>query len=263
MCLVRDRLLHDLWCRPCLRRQDVQILNLKWSLLGSMLLFEVGSLICGVSPLWFGRAIAGLGAAGLSVGATSIIALSTSPHKRPMVMSLAGAAYAISAVLGPLIGGAFTETTTWRWCFYINLPVGGVSALALFFLLDLPAFAAPPDIPWTQKLFHLDPVGISLAMGAITSFILALQYGGSKHPRGSSVFVGLLVGCLDIWHSCRMGTMTGQLFHDVAAPLETSLALRHGVLPILLHGKLHHPPILPAHLILEHFRRGPYPIRRR
>ncbi|KAF1952105.1 putative efflux pump antibiotic resistance protein [Byssothecium circinans] len=172
--------------------------NLKWSFLGSMLVFEVGSLICGVAPnsksLVVGRAIAGLGAAGLSVGSTSIIALSTPPPKRPMMMGLVGATYAISAVMGPLIGGAFTETTTWRWCFYINLPIGGVSALALFFFLNLSAFAAPPDIPWTQKLLHLDPVGISLAMGAITCFILGLQYAGSTHPWDSSIVIGLIVG---------------------------------------------------------------------
>jgi MFS family permease len=172
--------------------------NLKWSFLASMFIFEVGSLVCAVAPnpksLVVGRAIAGLGAAGLSVGGTSIIALSTPPQKRPIMMGLVGTTYATSAVLGPLIGGAFTDKVSWRWCFYINLPVGGVAALALFFFLNLPAAAAPPAIPWTQKLLHLDPVGIALAMGGITSFVLALQYGGSSHPWGSSVVIGLLVG---------------------------------------------------------------------
>ncbi|KAF2823617.1 putative efflux pump antibiotic resistance protein [Ophiobolus disseminans] len=172
--------------------------NLKWSFLLSMFVFEVGSLICGVAPnsksLVVGRAIAGLGGAGLSVGGTSIIALSTPPQKRPMMMGLIGATYAVSAVLGPLIGGALTDKASWRWCFYINLPVGGVAALALFFFLHLPADATSSAIPWTRKLLHLDPVGISLAMGGITSFILALQYGGSSHSWDSSVVVGLLVG---------------------------------------------------------------------
>jgi MFS family permease len=173
--------------------------NMKWSFLASMFVFEVGSLICGVAPnsksLVVGRAIAGLGGAGLSVGCTSIIALSTPPQKRPIMMALIGTTYAVAAVLGPLIGGAFTDKVSWRWCFYINLPIGGVAALALFFFfLHLPAANAPPAIPWTQKLLHLDPVGIALAMGGITSFILALQYGGSSHPWRSSVVIGLLVG---------------------------------------------------------------------
>jgi MFS family permease len=121
--------------------------------------------------------------------------LSTPPHKRPIMMALVGTTYAISAVLGPLIRGAFTDKVSWRWCFYINLPAGGIAALSIFFFfLHLPAAAAPPAIPWSQKLLHLDPVGIALAMGGITSFVAALQYGGSSHPWASGVVIGLLVG---------------------------------------------------------------------
>jgi MFS family permease len=172
--------------------------NLKWSFLVSMLIFEVGSLICGVAPsskvLIVGRAIAGLGGAGLSVGGTSIIAFTVPPTKRPMMMGVIGMTYAIAAVLGPIIGGSFTDRVTWRWCFYINLPIGGIAGLAVFFFFYLPASAAPPQISWTKKLLHVDPVGVALAMGGITCFILALQYGGNTHPWNSSVVIGLLVG---------------------------------------------------------------------
>jgi MFS family permease len=172
--------------------------NLKWSFLISMLIFEVGSLICGVAPnskaLVVGRAIAGLGAAGLSVGGVSIVSFTVPPAKRPMMMGIIGMTYAIAAVLGPIIGGAFTDRVTWRWCFYINLPIGGVAAIAIFFFFHLPAAAAPPQVSWSKKLLHVDPVGIALAMGGITCFILALQYGGNTHPWNSSVVIGLLVG---------------------------------------------------------------------
>jgi MFS family permease len=57
------------------------------------------------------------------------------------MMGLVGTTYATSAVLGPLVGGAFTVKASWRWCLYINLPIGGVAALALFFFLHLPAAA--------------------------------------------------------------------------------------------------------------------------
>ncbi|KJR85115.1 efflux pump antibiotic resistance protein [Sporothrix schenckii 1099-18] len=175
--------------------------NLKWSFLASMLLFEAGSLVCGVAPsskaLVVGRALAGLGGAGLSVGGTSIVALAVPPVQRPLMMGVVGATYAVAAVLGPLVGGAFTASVSWRWCFYLNLPLGGAAAVAVLVFLD--ASSQPPDAAraattWRQKLLHLDPVGIALAMGAITSLILALQYGGNTHPWRSSVVVGLLVG---------------------------------------------------------------------
>ena len=89
-----------------------QYFNLKWSFLVSMLIFEVGSLICGVAPnsksLIVGRAIAGLGGAGLSVGGTCIVSFTVPPAKRPIMMGFIGMTYAISAVLGPLLGGVLT-----------------------------------------------------------------------------------------------------------------------------------------------------------
>jgi MFS family permease len=172
--------------------------SLKWGFLIYMLIFEAGSLICGVAPnskvLIIGRAISGLGASGISVGGTSIVSFAVPPAKRPMMMGLIGMTYAIAAVLGPLLGGAFTDRVTWRWCFYINLPIGGLSAIAVFFFLRLPAAATPPQISWTKKLLHVDPIGVALVIGGITCFILALQYGGNTHPWNSGVVIGLLIG---------------------------------------------------------------------
>jgi MFS family permease len=172
--------------------------DLKWTFLLSMLVFEIGSLICGVAPnsksLIVGRAIAGLGAGGLSVGGTSIVSFVVPPTKRPMMMGFIAMTYCIAAVLGPLLGGAFTTHVSWRWCFYINLPIGGIAALAVFFFFHLPDFATPARISLKEKLLHVDPVGIALVMGCITCFLLGLQYGGNTHPWNSSVVIGLLVG---------------------------------------------------------------------
>lgn len=188
--------------------------NLKWTFLVSMLVFEVGSVICGAASnsktLIIGRAIAGLGGAGLSVGGTSIVAFTVRPTKRPMMMGVIGMTYCLAAVLGPLLGlsalapftapftdilgGAFTDRVTWRWCFYINLPIGGVAAVVFLFFFHLPASGTPPQLVWWKKLLHVDPLGVFLAMGGITCFVLALQYGGTTRPWDSSLVIGLFVG---------------------------------------------------------------------
>lgn len=92
---------------------------MKWVFLAAFSVFEVGSVICGAAPnsvaLIIGRAVAGLGAAGVFSGAMLIIAASVPLAKRPIYSGLIGGMYGIASVMGPLLGGVFTDHITWRW----------------------------------------------------------------------------------------------------------------------------------------------------
>lgn len=172
--------------------------SLKYTYLIAIFVFELGSLICGVAPsstaLVVGRAVAGVGAAGVSSGTYTLIAFAARPEKRPVFVGIFGLCFGIASVVAPLIGGAFTDHVTRRWCFYINLPMGGLSAFLVLVFYRAPAFVKPAVASWREKLLQMDPVGTALALSAILAYILAMQYGGQTEPWNSSKVIGLIVG---------------------------------------------------------------------
>ncbi|KAG7009296.1 efflux pump gsfJ [Physcia stellaris] len=177
--------------------------DLKYTFLASVFVFELGSLVCGVAPnstaLIAGRAVAGLGAAGIGTGAYTIIAFVAEPKRRPMFTGIIGISYGIASVLGPLVGGAFSYRVSWRWCFYINLPIGGVSSLIILLSFHAPSSAKPVAASWKEKFLQMDLVGAVIAMGALLSYILALQYGGQSKRWSSSDVIGLIAGFILLW----------------------------------------------------------------
>ncbi|KAL4736631.1 major facilitator superfamily domain-containing protein [Aspergillus similis] len=175
-----------------------KIFSAKWAFLCAVFVFELGSLICAVAPsstvLIVGRAIAGIGVAGIFSGAMVIIALCVPLPKRPLVFGMFGMVWGIASIAGPLLGGAFTDSVSWRWCFYINLPIGGISMAIIVFILQLPEqnkSSKPTSL--FDRIKQIDFIGAALLIPSIICLLLALQWGGNKYTWGNGRIIGLFV----------------------------------------------------------------------
>ncbi|PQE27354.1 putative DHA14-like major facilitator ABC transporter protein [Rutstroemia sp. NJR-2017a WRK4] len=171
--------------------------SIKWVYLAAIGVFELGSLVCGVAPnsiaLICGRAVAGLGSAGIFSGALIIVAYSVPLVKRPMYTGFIGAMYGIASVAGPLLGGVFTDKATWRWCFYINLPIGAITVIVIAFFFKSPERAAVNELPWKERVKEFDLFGTTVFIPAIVCLLLALTWGGTKYPWGNGRIIALFV----------------------------------------------------------------------
>ncbi|KAL4789636.1 major facilitator superfamily domain-containing protein [Aspergillus venezuelensis] len=170
--------------------------NAKWTYLLNVFVFEVGSAICGAAPsmnvMIVGRALCGVAGAGLYVGVMTLLAMTTTMSERPLYIGGTGLTWGIGIVLGPVIGGGFSQSSVgWRWAFYINLLIGAVCAPVYLFLL--PSKDPRPNTPWKERTRELDFVGAILQMGALTCFVLAISVGGVTYPWNSGQVIGCFV----------------------------------------------------------------------
>ncbi|TPX24525.1 hypothetical protein DIZ76_013872 [Coccidioides immitis] len=183
----------------------------KWVFLTAIGIFEIGSVVCGAAPsseaLIIGRAVAGMGASGIFSGALVIVAYTVPLEKRPIYNGLFGGMYGIASVVGPLMGGAFTDHLSWRWCFYINLPIGAVTIFAILVFLKAPKQNLNTSLSWKARLLQLDPIGSAAFMPGVVCLLLALQWGGTRYAWGNwriiilfilfailiSVFIGIQI----------------------------------------------------------------------
>jgi MFS family permease len=174
--------------------------SLKWTFLLFFLVFELGSVICGAATssvmLIAGRTIAGIGASGLVNGGLTIIMVAAKPERLAMHTGILMSAGQLGTVSGPLLGGALTEHASWRWCFYINLPLGAVAGVLMAFV-HVPE--QRPKEPFNFALVRrlipsFDLPGFALLAGATVMLLLALQFGAESYGWDAPTVIGLFVG---------------------------------------------------------------------
>ena len=154
--------------------------------IGAIIIFLIGSALSGLSQsmaeLIMFRALQGLGAGGLMVGAMATLGDIVAPRERGRYMSYMMVVMMLATIGGPLLGGFITTNFSWRWIFYINIPVGGAALVYLMAVLHMPA----------KKVSHkIDYLGGSLLAVAATSLILLATWGGTEYRWGSGQIIGL------------------------------------------------------------------------
>jgi EmrB/QacA subfamily drug resistance transporter len=151
--------------------------------------FVIASAACGFAGgmTWLiaWRAVQGLGAGGLAVTATALIADVIPLRERGKYQGALGAVFGVTTVLGPLLGGLFTDHLSWRWAFYVNLPLGVV-------VVVLAAFTIPRAKAVSRPI--IDYLGIGFVSAGAAGLVLALSWGGTEYAWGSVTILGLFAG---------------------------------------------------------------------
>jgi EmrB/QacA subfamily drug resistance transporter len=154
----------------------------------AIVMFLVGSALSGLShsmlELILFRAVQGLGGGGLMIGAQTIVGDVVSPRERGRYMGFFMAMFGVTTVVGPLIGGVFVDYLSWRWIFYINIPIGAIA-------LVVTAVALPGALSRVHRV--IDYLGTALVALAATSFVLFTSLGGTSYRWTSPFIVGLAV----------------------------------------------------------------------
>ena len=166
----------------------------------AIVVFLVGSALAGLSQNMFEliafRGIQGLGAGGLMAMAMTIIADVVSPRERGRYQGYFGATFALSSIAGPLLGGVFTSYLSWRWIFYINIPIGIVALVVTSAVLKL---------PFRRQSHRIDFLGAGLMMVGVTAALLVTVWGGTQYAWSSPVIIGMgltsvaFIGTFIVW----------------------------------------------------------------
>ncbi|MGD9705783.1 MAG: MDR family MFS transporter, partial [Acidimicrobiia bacterium] len=152
----------------------------------AIVVFIVGSATSGLSQsmgqLIAFRAVQGLGAGGLMSMALAIIGDIVSPRERGRYQGYTGAVFAVASVVGPLVGGFFVDHLSWRWVFFVNLPIGVLALIVTSSVLRL---------PFNRRPHSIDYAGSALLVAAVTCLLLVTVWGGNEYEWGSPTIIGL------------------------------------------------------------------------
>jgi EmrB/QacA subfamily drug resistance transporter len=154
----------------------------------AIVIFLLGSALCGAAQnMWelvVFRAVQGVGAGGLFPLTLAMVGMIVPPRDRGRYQGLIGSVFAGASILGPLIGGFIVDNTTWRWIFYVNLPVGGLALAVILVTM--------PRRPYRQE-HSIDWLGAGVLAAGTTALLLGLVWGGNRYPWASGEVIGALV----------------------------------------------------------------------
>lgn len=169
---------------------------LRPTFMASIGIFMLGSLMGATAPsssvFVVSRAVCGLGTAGTIQGCFYMLVHVVPLRKRPLVVGLLSGIESLANISSPSVGGLIVGSVSWRWCFWINLPIGALSLVIIFFALRVDVKDRSP-LTLKQKIVELDLVGNVLFIPSLTSLFLALSWAGTKYPWSSGTVIGLFI----------------------------------------------------------------------
>ncbi|KAI1138016.1 MFS general substrate transporter [Hypoxylon sp. FL0543] len=173
--------------------------RLKAVMIAFVVIFELGSLIAALSTsskmLIVARTISGIGGSGILNGGSTIIAAAVPIESRSLLNGVILGCFGVGQAVGPLIGGALTQGLSWRWCFYINLPLGGLVVFLFVFVVRLPVSRlSERPMSLLERVLDIDFVGFLIFATGSIMFLIGLQWGGTVYPWNSPTVIGLMCG---------------------------------------------------------------------
>ncbi|KAJ5980493.1 Major facilitator superfamily domain general substrate transporter [Penicillium waksmanii] len=219
-------------------------LDVKWVYLSAVGIFLVGSIVAAAAPnsvsVIIGRAIQGWGASGVLGGTLIVINYVAPPRNHPLLIGTWMAVFMVSTILGPVIGGAFTSGVTWRWCFWINLPVGGSIIVLTLLFLRIPKHIKKIPATWQEIILALDLPGFCLLLMSLVCLTLALQWGGQTKSWND----GSVITTLVMWIVLSIGFLVTEWFqgHRAMAPfsiLKLRMTWSNALFCLISYGALY------------------------